>query len=93
MTIITDEEKEGGRVDNQVSFNADGGLLPPREQCDFIGHCWHVSGEQHTIDRHRDDGCCYCGAHRCVSVDRPVRDGRGGHGLFRGQGEMVRDGE
>lgn len=60
--------------------------------CATYGHCWHVRDEQHTIDGHRDDVCCWCLKSRCVTVPtRPaIKDGEPhrSHGHF-GLGERI----
>lgn len=73
-------------------IDMDGNSQRRDQWCDRIWHCWHVADYQHTLDRHRDDLCCYCGATRCVTVPRPARVGRGGHGRWM-HGAMVKDGE
>ena len=72
------------------------GPLKRDSWCDRTGHCWHVGNEQHTVENHRDDICCYCNQSRCVRFlePRPFRENMDGtqygvHGRFR-HGEMVK---
>lgn len=43
-----------------------------------VAHCWHLSGEQHTVPNHSDWVCCFCGKRHCVRV-RTMMTGHGQH--------------
>lgn len=55
------------------------------EPCATAEHCWHLSGEQHTIGNHSDWTCCNCGKRHCVRAPHALV---GGHGPWVSEAEQ-----
>lgn len=62
-------------------------MLPREKPCEDedapvpggVKHCWHPANGNHALMYHRDEVCCFCGHHSCLSLSEV---NTGAHGKF-----------